>query len=1004
MVKRLPRFRTVCMTALSLLFFSAQAQTITGKVTSADDGEPLPGVTVQIKGTTQGAITDIDGRYNLLMPDSTIVLVFSYIGFQSQEISVLNQSTIDIEMELDLSELEEVVVIGYGTVQKRDLTGSVFSVKNEDIVKIPSSNPIQALQGKVSGVQISSVSGEPGAAPSVRIRGVGSLNDPSPLYVVDGVIIDDNRFSSVDGDVFDAGQSSGADLSFLNSSDIESIEVLKDASSIAIYGTRGANGVILITTKTGSKGDAKLEFSSHYSFQNVANKIDLLNGRQFAQVFNEIGLGTPFNEDLVANTDWQSLIFEENAPLQSYTISASGATEKTNYFISGNYLKQDGVIPKTDYERISVRYNGKYELTDFFTLGNNLTFSNINKENLGNIVSTAYRAWPVFDATDASGNFLENPVGNALATIEYANNSRKSFGVLANIYAEIKFLKNFTFKSSYQLDGDVTDAISFTPVFFVSDRQLNEENDLTKSSIRTATWLWENTITYSKEFNDHRINGLLGYTAQETNRNLLSGSTENLIREDDDLRFLRNGETESESVNDGVDKYSYLSYLARVNYSFKSKYLITITARIDGTSKFGANQRYGFFPAVGLGWNVTEENFLNSSFITNLKLRSSWGRVGNDKIPWDSRFSSVQAGIDGVFGIPEAIQPGATLGRTSNENLKWEETEMIDVGIEFGMLDNRLSGEVDYYYNTTSDILVSLITPAHFGNGNFVPVFLNAADVRNKGFEFSLNWRDEVGEFSYGVGLVGHTIDNETLSIGERDEPKFGGNIGGGQNVTITRVGSPIGAFYGYRVDGVFQNETEIANNPSLPGQQPGDLRFRDVSGDNELSSEDWEIIGSPIPDLVAGLNFNLGYRSFDLSIDFQGQFGNEIYNGKALKQDIANFETNVLNRWSETNPSNTEPRVTAGGNNFFQSEYFIQDGSFIRLRSVVVGYNFPQNVTEFLKISSARFYLSGTNLFTITDYTGYSPEIGGEPFEAGIDTGVYPITRVFTAGLNVRF
>ncbi len=1005
MIKSLTLLKISTIIFLGGLSFDLSSQTITGQVTSADDGLGLPGVTVQVKGTSRGAITDIDGRYSLNLEAGDDILVFSYIGFETQEVSIAGRSTIDVSLDLDIGELEEVVVIGYGTIQKRDLTGSVSSVKSEEIVKIPSSNPIQSLQGKVSGLQVTSVSGEPGAAPAVRVRGVGSLNDPSPLYVVDGVIIDDNKFTSVDGDVFDGGESSGADLGFLNSSDIESIEVLKDASSIAIYGTRGANGVVLITTKSGSSGDSRLEFNSFYSIQNPASMIDLLNGREFANAFNEIGLGAPFNVDLVPNTDWQDEIFRKNAPIQSYTLSASGGSEKSSYFISGNYLGQDGMVPKTDYERLSLRYNGRHKLKDYFTLGNNLTFSHITKQNMGNVVANAYRAWPVDIPGNADTGFLENAVGNPLATIEFTNSERKSWGLLGNLYGELRFLKNFVAKSSYQFDGDFINSQSFTPVFFVSPQQQNEENDLTKSSIRTITWLWENTITYDTEISDSRINLLAGYTLQETTRELLSGTTENIIREDEDIRFLKNGENERENTNDGIDKYSYLSYLFRANYSFKSKYLLTLTARVDGSSKFGPNNRYGFFPALAVGWNIIEESFLDAPFISNLKLRASWGRVGNDKIQWDSRFSSVETGRDGVFGNPENLQPGATLGRTSNEDLRWEETEMIDLGLEFGFFSNRLTGEFDYYNNKTKDILVDLITPAHFGNGNFVRVFVNAADVQNKGFEFALNWQDKVGNVSYGIGLVGHTISNEVLAVGTSNEPRIGGNLGNGQNVTRALVGQPIGAFFGYIVDGVFQTETEIENSPSLAGQEPGDLKFRDANNDGQLNSEDWRVIGNPIPDLVTGLSFNVSYKAFDVSIDFQGQFGNEIYNGKAaVRPNLSNYETNVLDRWTPENPSSSEPRITAGGNNFLQSEYFIQDGSFIRLRNVMIGYNFPQQVIEFLKINSARFYLSGTNVFTVTDYTGYSPEIGGEPLEAGLDLGVYPIATVYTAGLNVRF
>ena len=562
-------------------FGFSQGKTITGIVTDADDGSPLIGASVIVIGTNNGVITNDAGEFSLTINPDSDSLRISYYGYSNLRISIGDNSFLNIVLLPEATSLDEVVVIGYGSMRKSDLTGSVYSVKGEDLVKNPSANALQALQGKVPGVQVSSFSGNPGESPVVRIRGIATfLGGASPVFVVDGVILDD--------------------ISFLNSGDIESIEVLKDASATAIYGTRGANGVIMITTKKGKAGTPIVNINANYSVEQIANKIDLLDGPQFAQIVNEIRPGTYNNIDLVSNTDWQDEIFQSMTPIQQYEISASAAQDRHSYYIGGSYYRQEGIIPKSDYQRISLKLNNEFQAADFLKLGSNLTFSKEDKTNPPGVVASAYRAWPTNEPLDENGNFLEiMGSGNPLASIEYTNSTNDRYRGISNLYAEIEFLKDFTFRSSYQLDLTYFKSTSFTPVFFVSTLQQNETSDLSKTTRDESTWIFENTLRYNKEIKNHRFDVLLGYTSQLSNFEGLTGVVENLIRETSDFFFIDAGDATTINAFNGKVRYSYSSYLARVNYVFKDRYLFTGTFRRDGSSKFGPNNRFGNFPSLG---------------------------------------------------------------------------------------------------------------------------------------------------------------------------------------------------------------------------------------------------------------------------------------------------------------------------------------------------------------------------------------------------------------------
>ncbi len=975
-----------------------QTRAISGKVTAGDTGEPLPGVNILLQGSTRGTITDIEGNYQLDVLTEDEVLVFSYIGYEQKEIQIGNQTTINVILQLDTRALEEIVVIGYGTVNKSDLTGAVSSVRGKDLTKMPMINPAQALQGKVPGVQVTSESGAPGAKTIVRIRGTGTFNNAAPIYVVDGVILDD--------------------IDFLNAADIQSMEILKDASATAIYGSRGANGVIIVTTKQGEKGQEApvIHVSAEYSLQVLQNKIDLLNGSEFATIVNEIRPGSYNNIDAVPNTDWQDLIFD-TAPIQNYQISASGASTKTQYYVGVGYFNQKGIIPKSNYERLSIKLNNTYHITDNIRFGNNLTISPHWQQNTNvNAVFVVYRAQPVITPYQPDGSYSEVPgVGNVLADIENTNSFNKGYRGVGNFYGEVDFLKGFTFKSSFGIDLDNKKEKIFTPEFYVSPQQQNAFSRLNKNYDNSLSWLWENTLTYQKDINKHRINVLGGYTMQEVSSEYLNLVAQNLTRDDEDFWYINPNNINPNSVENSVrlnQNFSMISYLFRVNYTFDNRFLFTATFRRDGSSKFSQGNRYADFPSFAFGWNVINESFMgNTGILSNLKFRASWGVIGNEKIPYDRQFSGVDNGINAVFGKNEVLVPGMTYGLTGNPDLSWENTYQTDIGIETGFLNDKITAEIDYYRRITKDILIDLPVSGYLGNGPNASITYNAAEVLNEGIELNLIWIGNLKALEYRIGLNGTTIHNETLKVrgtGGGDDA-----LEGIFNGTLTRTtpGLPIGAFYGYETDGLFQTADELASYPHRSDAQPGDLRFVDTNNDGILNGDDRTYLGSPIPKYLYGINLEGDLKGFSLSLDFQGQGGNKIYNGKeTIRPDLYNFEQHVFDRWTGPNTSNSEPRATAGGYNFLHSSRFVLDGSFFRLRSATLGYTLPQSVSQKMKMRSAQVYLRGTNVFTLTKFTGYSPEVGStsdrseNPILNGIDSGTYPVPSIYSLGLNVSF
>ncbi len=987
----------------------AQVRTISGVVSAGDTKETLPGATVLIKGTTTGVVTDIDGKFSISVKTDNAVLLVSFVGYQTKEVILTNQTILDITLDPKKTTLDEIVVIGYGSVRKSDLSGSVGSVKSEDITKITALNPVQSLQGNVTGVQVTSTSGTPGENPAVRIRGVGTFGNSNPIYVVDGVIVDD--------------------ISFVNSNDITSMEVLKDASASAIYGSRGANGVIMVTTKMGKVTEEKtvFNFTGELGMQKLAKKIDLLNGRDFAIISNQIKPGSFNNVDAVTNTDWQDLVFH-TAPVYNFQLSASGSSKNIQYYISGGYFKQGGIIDKSSYERITLKINNIYNFSKNVKLGNNITVAPYSQEVAPDVTYAVYRAKPTLVPYYPDGSFaVVDNVGNPLASLAYSNNFNKGVRGVGNLYLEADFLEAFSFKTSFGIDAGYNNSESFTPAFTVYNpdgtisQQQNLLSRLVKNNNYNLTWLWENTLNFKKDFGKHSFDVVAGYTMQNTTSDGFSMSGANLIRDGANFWYIQpsyiydptNNVNTISSISESVDMnqyYSMISYLFRVNYVFNKRYVLTATLRSDGSSKFAQDNRYAYFPSFALAWNVSQESFMQDiTWLNKLKVRGSWGQLGNQNIPYWDRYARVESNILAIFGTNSDPNTGASFGINGNPDLKWEVTSQTDIGLEFGVLDSRLTAEFDYYNKQTDDILVLLSTPGYLGNGAGAKVRFNAASVVNKGFEFNLGWRDQIGKLKYNVGVLGTTLQNEVLSIGGNsgvDSVLIGGYLGNGVPVTQSQVGLPIGSFYGYKTDGVFQSQAELDAYPHSGQAGIGDLRFVDVNGDGIIDGRDRTNIGSPIPSFIFGFNMGVEIFGIDLSVNVQGQTGNKIFNAKeVVRPDPYNFESHVLDRWTGPGTSNTEPRPSFGGYNYTPSDKFIQDGSFIRLRNLVLGYTLPVEWSKKIYMQKFRIYIKADNLYTWTKYTGYTPEIGsGDVLSAGIDYGIYPITAVYSVGINLNF
>lgn len=993
----------------SLTVFGQTVITVQGNVSDAKNNEALVGVSVVLKGTTVGTLTDIDGNYTLEKVAPNAILTFSYVGYLSQDVVVTNKK-INIALQEETSMLKEFVAIGYGTQKKSDVSGSVSSIRGKDLQSVATGSVEQALQGKAAGVLVTPASGSPGAGAVIRIRGTGTLNNSNPFYVVDGMLLDD--------------------IGFLNPNDVESIEVLKDASATAIYGSRGANGVIIVTTKRGKSGKTSIGLSSFYGTQDLLKKIPLTNATEYATLRNQAaknaGAPLPYPTPSVfgEGTDWQNEIFK-TAPMQNLNLSARGGNDFMTYSISGDYFKQDGILQNGDYQRLSLRINNEYKLNSFIKIGHNFSIINSKSNYAAGTIYNAYYAPPTVAPKDSAGKFgnttSDGSVGNPVAQRFYERyNNGSSFRTVGNFFLDVTLLKGLTYRSNFGLDLSNNEAKRFVPVFRVTDIQKNDINSLSASRSKNLNKLWENTLNYGNTFGKHAINLLAGVTAQIYDDYFLGGSVTNLpgdvnnIEGDiEDLLYLRAG-TAGFTVSENSGGWRMFSTLFRANYAFQDKYLLTGSLRIDKSSKFGKNRRTGQFPSVGLGWRVKEEAFLKEvDWLSALKLRGSWGLVGNEKIDQNSKSPPVSDKLDAIFSANERFFPGATITKLANPNLHWEETEQIDVGFEAGFFNNRLTTEIDWYKRTTYDILSPLPIPGFIGASD--PPVVNSASVFNQGFDINLGWRDRIKRaFGYNFNVIVSTVHNEVIGLGEGKTEIFSGGVGeGGKLGTRTIIGLPIGAYYGYKVAGVFQNAADLKTYPKRVGETPdkdvfaGDLRYEDTNNDGVITDKDRTYLGSPIPTLTYSFNLGADFKGFDLSVQISGVSGNKVLNAKRLARfSTGNFERTFLSGWTAEGSSNLEPRVTIGGRNYEVSERFLEDGAFTSIRNVQLGYTLPPPISQKMKLQNFKIYVAATNLKMWTKYTGYTPEIvnGDDSFSVGIDRGVYPLAKTVTVGLNANF
>ncbi len=1023
-------------------------QTVTGVVTDSSN-EPIPGVSILEKGTMNGTITQVDGNYSIEVSDDA-TLVFSFIGFESQEVPVEGRSVINVVLTENITDLDEVVVVGYGVQKKKLVTGATLQVKGEDIERMNNTSPLQALQGRTPGVNISSTSGQPGADMKVTIRGLGTIGNAGPLYIIDGI---------------------EGDISTIAPSDIESIDVLKDAASAAIYGSQAANGVVLVTTKTGKAGKAQVTFDTYYGIQQVARYTDMLNRNEYINIMQEqaansgAALYNPSIFDGTADTDWVEQMFVDDAVTQNYNIGLSGGSESSIYSMSLNYTGQEGVVGGSDvsnYERYGFRLNTEHKLyNDILKVGQHLNFSYIMKNGVqvGNQYSNTLRGAfgtsplaPVFSDNNkydspyndtSSSQWYDgdgNPYGHMMTN---SNNENDDQRLLADVYAELEPIENLTLKTVFGINYYAGEYRSYTPLYRFSVYSYNEDHTTVQQNMSKGhTLTWTNTASYNFEVGDHRFEVLGGMESIQYQGMRVQGSNWDLLEQFDswDYAYLDNttgqatlvededgnitGVTEKRNVEGGPEvKARRVSYFARFGYNFKEKYMLNATFRADGSSKFQESNRWGYFPSVSAGWVISEESFLEDAgnWMNYLKLRASWGQVGNQNIE-NFQYASpmIITNYDGdypagyyLFGTQLGSNvKGAYPGRLANAGVKWETSEQINVGIDARFLHSRLGANIDYYIKTTKDWLVEAPILGTAGTG---APFINGGDVKNTGIELALNWNDQIGDLRYSLSANGAYNKNEVGAIPTED-----GIIHGESNMLYDNSGEfyraqnghAIGYFWGFETTGIFQNEAEIqswrdaGNGIFQPNVKPGDVKYVDQNKDGKINEDDKVDLGNGMPDFTFGFNVNLMYKNFDFNVTASGVAGNKIvqsYRNHANKK--ANYTSAILARWTGEGTSNKMPRVTDNNVNWSFSDLYLQDGDFLRISNISLGYDFSELINwEYL--GQLRFYGQVQNAFTFTKYDGMDPEVGygTSDWVSGVDLGYYPRPRVFLLGVNVKF
>ncbi len=1018
----------------------SQTLIVKGTVISLEDDYSLPGVNVTVKGEPdQGTVTDIDGYFSINVQKGK-TLIFSYIGYKPVEKLVKNEAPLNILLESDAIALNEVVAIGYGVMKKSDLTGAVSSVKAEQLQKTPAAGLDQALQGRAAGVTVNANSGQPGMAAEVRIRGIGTVNNSAPIYVVDGIIV--------------------SDINYLNPSDIVSTEILKDASSTAIYGSRGANGVILVTTRKGSdSGKTNITFNGYAGVQNRWRKLDLMGRDEFVNTLISLEnresqsnyyKKNGFNKWLYAyrlgssnyypvtqaqsadgfdyssvDTDWQDEVFKSNAFIQNYSLSFDGGNDKVSYSLSGSYFKQEGTIIGSDYTRFTLRANSSYKVRSWLKIGENISFVTSEGRNAMNnnaspgasILSAAIAMAP-WDPThypegtfnsegkdlsgqiSASSNFRN--VINPFSMVEHSHPSNKTERWVGDLNMEITPISGLVLRSSVSLDLSNIRNTLFKDSYEYSSFDKASQNFFSSSMERYSTCIIENTLSYAKDFNNHSLSLMLGQTAEENNYYSLSASGASILNPNKNNWLLSQTTTDRSYGNDAIYRTRMTSFLGRMHYTYKNKYMATVNFRADGSNKFPENV-WGYFPSTALAWRVSEEGFMQDlSTLDYLKIRAGWGQIGNDKISNDSfilkMFNSGPSFVDYVLGENQQLANGAAILTYINKGGKWETTEQKNVGVDFSILNGVISGTVDGFIRDTRDMLLPVKAPAHVGNR--YDALANVGVVRNQGIEVSLTHQSKIGDFGYSVMANASFIENKltTLNGGERIYGDY----------TLCDEGLSLFTFWGYQYEGIYKSNDEAkqhlyAYSDSEMPYAMGDAKYKDLNNDGIIDDNDKTDLGSPFPWLTYGLNIDLSWKNFDMQIFFQGVYGNQIYNALRHRTEWDGTEstlsTAMRDVWTVNNPNGSIPNPYGSTNNKLASSRFVESGAYLRLKNLQLGYNITSKTLKDMGVGKCRLYVTANNLLTLTKYTGYDPEVGG-----GVDYGNYPQARTYMFGTTINF
>ncbi len=1000
---------------LSTSLLTAQSFTISGTVYDQALNEPLPGVNVILKNSANGTTTDFDGNFTLDGVSVGDVLVFSYISFRTEEVTLTNSDPITIYLQEDVSALDEVVVIGYGTQTKKEITGAVAVVGSETIEELNPTRIEQALQGQVAGVNITSESGSPGSGSSIRIRGISTNGDNRPLILVDGNVIED--------------------LSVLNPGDIETINVLKDATA-GIYGVRAANGVVLITTKTGRKNsELKFNYDFYGGFQETSRTIPVLNATEYAVIINEAfaanGEPNPFPDisQLGVGTNWQEEVFK-SAPIFNHNLTINGGSEKSTYSFGASLLTQDGIVggDKANFKRYTTRVNFNTDLMENLKLTANLLYTGTERKTLsenaiGSVLFNALNNAPTFAITDANGDFtlaegLGNEVINPLAQVANTFNANDVDRLSGKFALNYNFLEDFTVETSLQFNYAEVQGRGFSPtVFYGSGKVFNNigRNSLSVNKDIFRDYTFDAFINYKKLFGeDHNVQATLGTSVFKT-MGIFSGSTQGFF--ENEVSFpeadiantvdRRNGLIDS-GLSGRFDE-RLLSYFARVQYDYKGKYLLSGVIRRDGSTKFGPNNRFGYFPSGSIGWVVSDENFLSDSKTINFfKLRGSYGILGNDRIP-SNGFRGVLSG-EAAYVLNGQLVFGQAVGVLPNPDIQWEEQKTYDIGLDLRLFNNTIDVTADYFDKTTEGLLLQPQVSGILGAsapGAQAPV-VNGGTVKNSGFEFAIGYDYSPSEdFTLGINYNVTFLDNEVTEVNNEAGFLQGGAFGVGQDPPARmEAGKPIGYFFGLETNGIFQNQAEVDAHATQTNAAPGDLRFVDQNGDGQIDSNDRADIGNPIPDATMGLNLSINCKNFDFGTYVFASIGNEIVRNYERNQPLVNKSVYTLNRWTGEGSTNEHPRVTTGAtSNTLFSDFYVEDGSFVRIQNAQLGYTFPQEVMERFGADKLRIYVSANNIYTFTEYKGYDPSASsGAPIGAGIDQGFYPVPRTYLLGVNLKF